>query len=38
MLILHDNLGFGNAYKVRLILSYLRQPFRRIEYDVTRSP
>ena len=35
MLTLHDNLGSGNAYKVRLLLSYLGQPFRRIEYDVT---
>ncbi len=35
MLTLHDNLGSGNAYKVRLILSHLSKPFRRIEYDVT---
>jgi len=37
MLILHDNLGSGNAYKVRLLLSHLDTPFRRIEYDVTRA-
>jgi glutathione S-transferase len=35
MLILHDNLGSGNAYKVRLMLSHLDRPFQRIEYDVT---
>jgi glutathione S-transferase len=35
MLTLHDNLGSGNAYKVRLLLSHLGIPFRRIEYDVT---
>lgn len=35
MLTLHDNLGSGNAYKVRLLLSHLGKPFRRIEYDVT---
>jgi glutathione S-transferase len=35
MLTLHDNLGSGNAYKVRLLLSHLGRPFRRIEYDVT---
>ncbi len=37
MLVLHDNLGSGNAYKVRLLLSQLERPFRRIEYDVTKS-
>lgn len=37
MLILHDNLGSGNAYKVRLLLSQLGRPFRRIEYDVTKA-
>lgn len=37
MLTLHDNLGSGNAYKVRLILAYLKRPFRRIEYDVTKG-
>ncbi|MDP6346433.1 MAG: glutathione S-transferase family protein [Alphaproteobacteria bacterium] len=35
MLTLHDNLGSGNAYKVRLLLAQLGRPFRRIEYDVT---
>ena len=37
MLTLHDNLGSGNAYKVRLMLSHLGRPFRRIEYDVTKG-
>ncbi|MDP7548221.1 MAG: glutathione S-transferase family protein [Alphaproteobacteria bacterium] len=37
MLVLHDNLGSGNAYKVRLLLSQLGQAFKRIEYDVTRG-
>ncbi len=37
LLLLHDNLGSGNAYKVRLLLSHLGRPFRRIEYDVTRG-
>jgi glutathione S-transferase len=37
MLTLHDNLGSGNAYKVRLLLSHLGLPFHRIEYDVTVS-
>jgi len=35
MLTLHDNLGSGNAYKVRLLLAHLAVPFRRIDYDVT---
>ena len=34
MLTLHDNLGSGNAYKVRLILSHLNRPFHRIEYAI----
>ncbi|MBT3329934.1 MAG: glutathione S-transferase family protein [Rhodospirillaceae bacterium] len=37
MMILHDNLGSGNGYKVRLLLSHLGQPFKRIEYDVTKG-
>ncbi len=37
MLVLHDNLGSGNGYKVRLLLSQLDRPFRRIEYDVTKG-
>ena len=37
MLVLHDNLGSGNAYKVRLLLSHLYRPFKRIEYDVTKG-
>jgi len=39
---LHDNMSSGNAYKVRLLLTQLRIPFERIEYDVdkaeTRTP
>ncbi len=37
MLVLHDNLGSGNAYKVRLLLTHLGQPFQRMEYDVTKA-
>lgn len=37
MLTLHDNLGSGNAYKVRLLLAQLEIPFQRIEYDVTKG-
>ncbi len=41
-LVLHDSAISGNAYKVRLILGLLGQPYRRIEYDVadgsTRRP
>ena len=37
MLTLHDNLGSGNAYKVRLMLTLLGRRFRRIEYDVTQG-
>lgn len=37
MLVLHDNLGSGNAYKVRLLLAHLGRPFQRIEYDVTKA-
>jgi glutathione S-transferase len=35
--ILHDYLPSGNGYKVRLLLTQLGIPFRRIEYDVTRG-
>jgi len=35
--ILHDYLPSGNGYKVRLLLTRLGIPFRRIEYDVTRG-
>jgi glutathione S-transferase len=35
--ILHDYLPFGNGYKVRLLLTQLGLPFRRIEYDITRG-
>jgi glutathione S-transferase len=37
MLVLHDNLSSGNAYKVRLLLTQLGIPFRRIEYDIDRA-
>ena len=33
-LVLYDSAISGNAYKVRLLLSQLGLPFRRIEYDV----
>ncbi|MDE0941676.1 MAG: glutathione S-transferase family protein [Alphaproteobacteria bacterium] len=36
-MILHDNLGSGNAYKVRLLLSHLGRSFKRIDYDVTKG-
>ncbi len=36
-MILHDYLPSGNGYKVRLLLTQLGIPFRRIEYDVTRG-
>lgn len=41
MLTLHDHLSSGNGYKVRLLLTQLRIPFKRIEYDMegaTRTP
>jgi len=34
---LYDNLGSGNAYKVRLLLSQLGLPFERIEHDIDRG-
>lgn len=34
MLILHDNTESGNAYKARLLLSFLERPFKTIQYDV----
>ncbi len=37
MLRLHDNLGSGNGYKVRLLLAQLGLPFERIEYDTDRG-
>jgi glutathione S-transferase len=37
MLLLHDNASSGNAYKVRLLLTHLGIPFRRIEYDIDRG-
>ncbi len=36
-MILHDYLPSGNGYKVRLLLTQLGIPFRRIEYDTTRG-
>ena len=36
-MILHDYLPSGNGYKVRLLLTQLCVPFRRIEYDITRG-
>lgn len=42
MLTLYDNMGSGNGYKVRLLLTQLGVPFRRIEKNVvngeTRQP
>lgn len=42
MLILYDNMGSGNAYKVRLLLTQLSIPFKRVEKDTyggeTRLP
>lgn len=37
MLTLYDNLASGNAYKVRLLLSQLGVPFRRVEKSVTNG-
>jgi len=34
MLVLHDNTESGNAYKVRLLLSFLKLEFKTIQYDV----
>jgi glutathione S-transferase len=34
---LHDYLPSGNGYKVRLLLTQLRIPFERIEYDIDRG-
>ena len=36
-MILHDYLPSGNGYKVRLLLTQLGIPFRRIEYDTARG-
>ncbi len=36
-MILHDYLPSGNGYKVRLLLTQLGIPFRRIEYDITKG-
>ena len=42
MLTLHDNITSGNGYKCRLLLTLLKKPFKRIEYDIdkgeTRTP
>ncbi len=37
MLMLHDNVESGNAYKVRLLLSQLGLPFKTIQYNVVRG-
>ncbi|MBT5072094.1 MAG: glutathione S-transferase family protein, partial [Kordiimonadaceae bacterium] len=37
MLILHDNTESGNAYKARLLLSFLELPFKTIQYDVVKG-
>ena len=37
MLILHDNIESGNAYKVRLLLSLLGHEFKTIQYDVVNG-
>ncbi len=37
MLILHDNIESGNAFKVRLLLSQLGLSFKTIQYDVTKG-
>ena len=36
MLRLHDYLGSGNGYKIRLLLTQLGIPFKRIDYDIDR--
>ncbi len=42
MLTLYDYLDSGNGYKVRLLLSHLETPYRRVELDIdkgeTRTP
>jgi glutathione S-transferase len=37
MLTLYDNMGSGNGYKVRLLLTQLGLPFRRVEKSVTNG-
>ena len=37
MLILHDNTESGNAYKVRLLLSFLKCDFKTIQYNVVNG-
>lgn len=37
MLILHDNIESGNAYKIRLLLTLLGVDFKTIQYDVTKG-
>ncbi|MDO9459522.1 MAG: glutathione S-transferase family protein [Alphaproteobacteria bacterium] len=37
MLTLYDNLGSGNGYKVRLLLTHLGIPFRRVDKSVTNG-
>ena len=37
MLMLHDNIESGNAYKARLLLSLLGKDFKTIQYDVVNG-
>lgn len=37
MLTVHDNIESGNAYKVKLLLSFLNLEFRTIQYDVVNG-
>ena len=37
MLKLHDNVEAGNAYKARLLLSFLGKDFKTIQYDVVKG-
>src|SRR5262245_10620367 len=37
MLRLHDSASSGNAYKIRLLLTQLGNPFERVEYDIDRG-
>ena len=42
MMTLHDFMGSGNGYKVRLVLAHLGLPYRLVEHDIlkgeTRTP
>ncbi len=37
MLILHDNVESGNAYKARLLLSLMGKEYKCIQYDVVNG-